>query len=486
MYTKHQIIKCIALIVFTIATLPLCTHTTAVASQSIDSFLQKQATETADYTIGELFLSDNPSAGVVILEDAHCNVSIQKQLMKIIKSLNQAIQISTLAGIPLILQEGGMYGPIDTSVLQLNKTKEELTHYLDQKLHAGEIGAAEYLHTEEGGFTFCGIEDTTLYEANYQHFMNVSSKREKIQALLDEIQEKLKGLQTVLFSAELQDFYQLMHEEIKGETIEEYLETLRLLMLQYGIDEQRFKTLATYFETVKALSSLNKELVEKELEDFNQICKKKHALDEVYSNIANGSITIGEYPELYKYGKLKHYVLSTRMVDFIKEKEALENELFMHLAYHEEEKELIYALRSFHIIHKILSLTLTRDEYRYYAQEPKKGRNLFRELIEYIQSYYHEFTTSLPLDEIERDAQLFYKAVEERDNSLTANVAKALREYNIPIATLIIGGFHTDGIISRLKEQNISFLVVTPKLENIEQGSVETYFDVMKRFWNQK
>ena len=90
------------------------------------------------------------------------------------------------------------------------------------------------------------------------------------------------------------------------------------------------------------------------------------------------------------------------------------------------------------------------------------GRNLLIELIDYIQSYYQTYTPSLSLAHIQKSAEAFYHTVNERDDALTANVATVLKEYDAPIVTLIIGGFHTDGITQRLKEKELSFLAPHP------------------------
>jgi len=153
------------------------------------------------------------------------------------------------------------------------------------------------------------------------------------------------------------------------------------------------------------------------------------------------------------------------------------------MAYSEEEKELVEALRNNFIIQKILTFTLTREEYSYYAAELAKGRNALKALTTYIKSYYQSFIPPLPLDDIQTSAEAFYTVVDERDNALTNNIIASLEAYNTPIAQLIIGGFHTDGITQRLKEKQISFFVASPKVDTLDTDGINTYYDVMEKFW---
>ncbi len=457
--------------------------TSGFASQSLNAFLRKHARDTEIYRVEEIFTDNNASGALIILEDAHCNTSVQKQLIMLTQYFNFDMINSEIVATPLALQEGGSYGPIETNVLKKGKNTEELNKYLDAKLEAGEIGAAEYLHAKGGNFTFVGIEDDSLYESNYRHFMDIAEHHNSIQLLLDEIDSKLQELRSLILSSELASFYTAMQNNMQTKDIEGRLEYLRLLSLQYNIDLKNYKTLARYFETSQALGNLNAEEIDKEIARFNQTNNSSVSIDKVFDLYTAGIIKLKDYPELFKFGKLRESLISTKMISFIKEKESLEDELLTKLAYTDEEKELIQALRNFSIISKILSFTLNRDEYNYYAEELSQGRNLLRELIDYLQSYFPTLTVKLPLDELQKSAESFYHAVNKRDDAIVENIVKATNEFNSPLATLIIGGFHTGGITQRLKEKHISFLTVTPNLKELDEEGIDNYYDVMKRFW---
>ena len=69
------------------------------------------------------------------------------------------------------------------------------------------------------------------------------------------------------------------------------------------------------------------------------------------------------------------------------------------------------------------------------------------------------------------DIEKFYHLAEERDGVLVNNTLGVMRKNNAEIAVLVSGGFHTDGITRLLKEQDISYIVVTPKIEQLDPNN---------------
>ena len=456
------------------------------ADLSITAFLQKKSRNTDDYIAGRSYVDDNSPHGVIVIEDAHCNLPIQQKIISLLKTINQEIKNAGLTETPLVLHEGAPYGNIDTSILRMYKTPTELTQYLNEKLQSGELGAAEYLHTKEDSFTFVGIEDNTLFETNYQHFMDIASKHDLLVPFIRDAEEKLGAIQNLVFSEKLLSFYSSINEGVEQNALEGHLKHLYLLALQYEVDLKQYKTLAGYFETIEALGKINVTQIEQDISRYNTTYKSTVTLNDVSGLLKSDTITMQTYPELYKYCRLKDLLTQSITIDFIKEKEALGNALLMHMAYTDEEKELVAILRTFYFFKKIVRFTLTNEEYMHYSNKLSEEKTDLNELVNYIKSYYPQLSVPFALDILLKSSKLFYTTVHQRDKALVTNIKKAFNEYNIPVATLIIGGFHTEGIIRELQENEISYLVITPKIEGHVQDSMDTYYTVMKRFWQSK
>ncbi len=427
----------------------------------------------------------NPTGNkyLIIIEDAHCNVPVQKEIRSIIKKIISDIKEKGVSPSPLLLQEGGKYGPIPTEILKKNKTKTEIIKYAEEKFNRGEMGAAEYIHLKEGGFKFWGIEDRKLYRENYLYFMKIAKNRPIIQKFLKDIKNRIDRLKTIILSDELLNFYNSIEKEVDTENMVKYLEELRLYILQYKIDIKKDKTIMKYCDTQKALKSINTEKMEMEAASISKNHKVLQNLKNLPELLEEGVINIKDTPELYRYARLKTLFFETDIFSFIKEKEAVEKELLIKMAYTYDEKELIKAIRYYHILSKILSFTLTNEEYEFYKELSKETPDMAQELINYIRAYYPNYKPEINLTAIYNNANNFYTAVAKRDKVLSSNIIKAMEENNEKIAVAVLGGFHTEGIVNIIKTKSLSYTVITPQLEENITDYTDTYYAVMEKFW---
>ena len=70
--------------------------------------------------------------------------------------------------------------------------------------------------------------------------------------------------------------------------------------------------------------------------------------------------------------------------------------------------------------------------------------------------------------EIEKNiypAEDYYRLAMERNAVLVNNTHKVMKNNNVNLAVLVAGGFHSEGITTLLKKQEISYMVVTPAFD---------------------
>jgi DNA-binding phage protein len=65
----------------------------------------------------------------------------------------------------------------------------------------------------------------------------------------------------------------------------------------------------------------------------------------------------------------------------------------------------------------------------------------------------------------------FYNNAEARDEAFIANVLPLMKAKGEKSALLISGGFHTEGLIQRLKEKGISYVLIMPSIAKIPESS---------------
>ncbi|MBN1493819.1 MAG: hypothetical protein JW938_06685 [Candidatus Omnitrophica bacterium] len=458
---------------------------TAFAAPDINTFLRAQAAQHDNVTVKKIVLKEMPDKGLIIIEDAHCNLPVQREQMKIIRDTNAGLFDNGIALEPLVMQEGGAYGLIDTNIIKEGKGPQELDDYLAEKLKQGQIGAAEFLHVKYGGFKFAGIEDATLYQANYDSFLGLTEDQDTIETIMDEIARMLADIEEITFTETLKEFYNEHYRALaETGTLERYLDEIEVLILQYSIDMAPYPAFKKLLDVIGSIRTLDQKMLAVEHTALNKAQDKQVDEEGIIQLYRKGELTVGGYPQLFKYARLKELLLNADMLSFVREKDALEDILLRSIAYTDEDKELVRVLKDFEILHKMLTLQLTREEYEYFINERRslERGNMADVVLKYVTSYFTEYVPAAALTALYENAVTFYEAVNRRDDALTRNILQIMQEQDARIGTAVLGGFHTDGITERLKVANISYVVLTPDAARVDPNSMVKYYEVMQDF----
>ncbi|MQY65411.1 MAG: DUF89 family protein, partial [Clostridia bacterium] len=212
-----------------------------------------------------------------------------------------------------------------------------------------------------------------------------------------------------------------------------------------------------------------------------------------------------EYPNLnlyIKYNKLYDRIDQNRLFSEISE---LEEEVKEGLCEREEERKLVKLSRMLGVLKDLVSLKISNEDLAYY----------YRHRDEITPGMFSNFLTahkaggrfpiviarsemtkqSLSVDEIatlpsvarndkgdydaasvgatfmapEITANLskfeeFYRIALKRNEALVDNTISRMEKEGVKVAVLIAGGFHTPGITELLRDRNMSYVVVTPRL----------------------
>jgi len=95
----------------------------------------------------------------------------------------------------------------------------------------------------------------------------------------------------------------------------------------------------------------------------------------------------------------------------------------------------------------------------------------------------HHFSYGLPsqLEILDQDlprVERFYEAALERDQVLVERAVEKTAQMNAPISAIVTGGFHTPGIEKFLRDHNVSYIVVAPRISKaIDQKKESALYD---------
>ncbi|MCP4649169.1 MAG: hypothetical protein GY853_03690 [PVC group bacterium] len=469
--------------------------------------LATEASELLDFKIPSSWgvIRDSFDAGtdkiVINIQDAHANLEAQENIAKILDRLVSQYNLE------LVALEGAS-GKIDATVLSAfpdNALKKDVSAYF---LQEGKISGAEYLAVNSDyDFKLYGVEDFDLYLDNLEAFHNAQDfKKEAAQYIatigrsldslkpyiynegLTEIDELKKGRSTakISFSQYVVGLADMLREySLSVEAYPAFFELQKVVKLEGKVDfvkadEDRAKLITALTEGINTKEDLV-ELVDKSLQ-----FKKGTLTASVYANFLKDMafkirLNLAPYEEFCTYAD---YISSYEKVpndQLFAEIKSVETALRDQVYTDDTQKELDKLYTHLGILDKLVSLTMLTEDIDYFFEYQEEiNTDTFSQFVE-EQAEELAVMVVLPADISYLDVYLpiwtkFYDLAHERDISLIENTLSKMDSDDMNFAALITGGFHTEKLAKILKEKNISYLVLTPR---ISQHDTTPYLELM-------
>ncbi len=171
---------------------------------------------------------------------------------------------------------------------------------------------------------------------------------------------------------------------------------------------------------------------------------------EFYRSLQNhcreANLDLAAFPQMDGYIR---YVLLSDRIDAEKlmdELATLEKEKYIRLAGTAEEKALVAQSTHLHLTAQLLDFALTPQEWAEYENQR------------------HE--EPLDLNSFED----FYREANLRDEAMTRNLLKSMKERDVDTAVLVTGGYHSPGMDHRLAQAGVTVVSFTPRIEKTDGG----------------
>lgn len=405
---------------------------------------------------------------VVHIQDVHQNQDAQRHIGGAIESLLQSGQAGVVG------LEGG-FAPIDVKAYHDYKNREVIgltaDYLLKENLITGPVHTA--MTTPAPLAPMVGVDDPVHYNANVEAYRQSAPKIDTYKKAWEAKKYKLAEEKKNVFSPALLSFDAKVETyHARGEGLAEYVEALAPVK-----GEGHAGLLAQAFEMEKALDFTKVELDRKSLIDvlvksltqdqINQLVQESTSYRvgqiryaEFYTylkDLCRGAhVDLANYPHMDAYIR---YVLLSDRIDgekLLTELSNLEKARFGALVKTENEKSLVTRSRAITLAGRLLSFELSPEEW-----------------ADYVKINADE---SLGLDMASFEA--FYKEAHARDESLTANLLKAMDDGHHKTAVLVTGGYHTDGVSERLTRAGVTVVTFTPRVETLDTESGSTYLSI--------
>ena len=443
---------------------------------------------------------------LILIQDAHTNFGAQKNISNILEDLFTSHHIRT------VFVEGGTRDD-SLNFLRPLAPKSIREQVARKYLLDGEIDGPEYLSLAgDHDFKLLGVEDGALYGQNLTAYAAVAGKREALVSYLDTIHQRVDSLKRQFYTAplyELSDFLEKFKNKEKefGEyftTVSQvsresgvnllgypqFLSLEKLKSLEAGIDFKKAnEELAIIADRLPGSFPRKRESSEPSNGSGKSSSPNSLIGDQPYPRLREGDLPhtgIPFYEEVLNLAKdhkldaenLSRYVAYLKFCEKLdweslaKELEKLEDDIFQHALTDPKAVYLYQISKHVQILKKLFTLSATREIFDEYEASQLDRRFhplswlafLNRELMDLGQDA-QVVDYRAALEETKKPLQEFYRLTQQRDEMMVQKAIRQMDQNHIQSAVLVTGGYHTKNLTRLLKENRISYLVVSPHVD---------------------
>jgi len=461
---------------------------------------------------------------IYLIQDAHANPSAQFNIAKTLDLIFSRSLLSALRSPSYVFLEGG-YLDNSLSFLKKYSTPQRRKQAAESFVHQGKLQGVEYQNiVGDKDFTIWGVEELSLYAKSISAYRVVAKDREKFEDYLKKVESSINTLKSRIYNPLLLSWDKKYWEYQKpGASLTDYFEALKHQAQVFELNLSKYphlkaledlKDFEQKIDFKKANGELQKavaSLPEKESHSLFKVSVQNHTAESGFfalleenlslrgreaveappkiaadpprtmaeisstrrSPRALRALAMTDYIELFKYFNYLKKSKSLNFKSILEDQKKLENDLFEKMTTSEDEKNLIQASQNLGTLKKLLNLTLTPDEYEAYKNEKENFSVtrvtgfLNRKIMELKTYYQNAVFLEEGYEDIVKHAEEFYELTYERDKKFVENMLRVIASGGAAKqspAILITGGYHSPNLKYLLKQQNISYVSITPQV----------------------
>lgn len=408
--------------------------------------------------------SGNSGKQVIIIQDAHAVADAQKNIQKLIGFFEKEF------GVQLVGVEG-VSSELDPQIFKSFPDKKLLAKTLEDYFKSGELtGSSAAALLNETPAHYQGIEDWALYEKGLKLFLEAKKNNTEVLDRVKLLNSELQARKEKVYSPELLEIDRVLRDFYSNGS--NLIEALKKLS-EFKLPEKNSE-LAAFLEQSQ-LKEEDGQGTEKEVREMASAVRKQLK--------KNPDITaFNEKEQGFKTSQIS----AQEFALFLKEK-AAENGIAVKLSGRAEflvnnqkkmrDVEGTQFFKSFENYAGSVKELFLKDEKLKALDRETRRLELFERMAE-LQLTHEEwvelktFTIESELEKVFKRQSDFYVNAEERDGAFYKKILQLMYEQKTSASLMIAGGFHSDGIRQLLKDKEISYLLVRPKIESLPENNV--------------
>ncbi|HOW27290.1 MAG TPA: TerC/Alx family metal homeostasis membrane protein [Elusimicrobiota bacterium] len=445
--------------------------------------------------VRDVYLSRQPNSPVVVhIQDAHEIQEAQKNMAAMIQGLREERKIN------LVGMEGAQ-GAFALEPYRSYAEPEIVRGLADCFMKKGYVSGAEYAGlTSPHPPLLWGMENGALYESNVQAFKDSIKYKPVVHKLLTDFKSTLERLKDDAYSTDLKNYDKHFNAyKNRQEGLGAYV---RYLMSSYEGNTLKFFNLQVLLDALQWEENLDFKQVEKDRMQLVELLAKQLSEEKLSFLVQQslsyrmGQISYGDYHRFLRnlcrqnnipldnFSQLNSYINYVLLAEQINRNELLielgklEEASQNALAVSPEQKSLVSLNRNLIVLEKLTAHNMTQPDWYYYNEKRGEILRIFADLRAAGALVKRDVLVTEPAGfvEILKPYEQFCQYAMQRNNALVDNLLSKMKNENTGTAILVAGGFHTDGLTQIFRQRDISYIVVTPKINEVPKES--HYLDV--------
>ncbi|MBL8023876.1 MAG: hypothetical protein JNK54_06300 [Elusimicrobia bacterium] len=429
----------------------------------------------------DVFLSKRPGAPLVIqIQDLHDSTEAQRNIAGLVEALQDE------RGVNLVGLEGAQ-GAFATEAFRsfpdADITKAVAEHFMEE----GYLGGPEFAGiTAKRMPLLWGVEDMDAYKANVTAVKNSAANRPEVEAFLRKARGILADVKDQRLSPKLLEFDRhLTGYHSRKEPLGVYT---RYLLRSSMLSRAHFPNLVLLQDALHWEDSL----------DFKRIESERAVLlERLVSGLSKSSLTqLVDRSAMYRLGRISYgdyyrflrklcsqsginleefsqlsayvrYVLLAEKInrnDLLTELSTLERSVQDGLAVTNDERRIVLAARHLALLERLVQHGYTPADWLYHITHETEIQRVGTVIQSLAQESGLPEALSPPAPETLKPFEEFCLQALGRNGALVQNLMAKMVAEKSNTAILVAGGFHTEGLTQLLRQKDISYAVVTPKV----------------------
>lgn len=431
---------------------------------------------------------------IIHFQDLHTQYDAQKNSARIIEHLYKTYNID------MVLSEGA-FGRVEPGIVKQQITDKPICQRVAKLLlKMGEITGEEYLGIiKDYPIAIWGVENKDLYYKNVGQYNKLISNSENAQVFLSQVEKAVTALKPVIYNKDIKELEEKealyndkkidlnVHLDYLTQCAKKFNLDIAALCQNISLVQQSVLLEKTWeprqvseelrlYSVVLTQELTNKGRI-KESEEFNKklalFNQEKISAVKFYAYMKglgeNLSLPIAKYRNLSNFTDYLNVISKIESYKIYTEMTALTQELKYRSCSNEGQKNLITAAKNNAFLKDFFNLKVSNEEIEDFMRNKDKYTvGYFKQVLTTSQraneltgkTEYIDYNPEI-IDNNFQELIDFYNVVWQRDEAIVANTLKRMTDAKESNSILIVGGFHTKGMMKMFRDKGISYVVLS-------------------------